>query len=127
MATQINWNAGRNVNGTSLRGYFRPDDFRFEEIVARLITLSGQDPTQASDGYKTSVEFSGTYGGRVFTLYDYKGDDTVHIGGQDGLDVGALVIALAQALRTVEPTSYSAVRHYDGLRDTRHFFVAKKR
>jgi hypothetical protein len=64
--SQINWTIPR----------FQPSSFRamldspwsFEETVARLITLSRQNPTKSTDQYKVSVEFQGTYRGALFTL-----------------------------------------------------------
>jgi hypothetical protein len=107
----IMWDAHASINGTSLRGYLRTP-WSFEETVARLVTLSGQDPTARTDGYKVSVEFTGLFGGDVFTLYDYKGGGCLHVGGRS-LDVKALETELVSLLRTVEPTPYSATINYD--------------
>ncbi len=115
----ITWN-DISLSGTSLRGYFK-SPWSFEETTARLITASGQ-PAKSSDGYKTSVEFSGTFNGQVFTLYDYKGGDAFHIGGHHELDVTALQTALVDALRAVVPTPYTARRFYDETDGTIHGF-----
>jgi hypothetical protein len=108
----IDWNTTRHRQawGTSLRGYYR-SPWSFEETVARLVTASGQ-PVNSDDGYKTSVNFKGTFGGRVFTLYDYKEDREIHIGGMDGLDVFELGVELNHVLSQVEPTAYTAKEHY---------------
>lgn len=95
---------------TYLRGYLE-SPFSFEETVARLITLSGQDPT--ADGYKVSVEFVGMFGGQPFTLYDYKEDRKIHIGGNDKLDVEGLAQELLVKLSSVEPTPYRVKEYYD--------------
>ena len=58
----------------------------FEETVARIATASGQ-PVKSDDRYKTSVNFVGVFAGQRFTLYDYKEDRTIHIGGSNALDV----------------------------------------
>lgn len=109
-----------DANGTSLRGYLDNVPLPFTSIVARLKTLSGQEPAEGGDAYKVSVEFKGTFNGHVFTLYDYKGDDTIHIGGHGGLDVDGLKSELAERLRVTQPSPYEARRHYDGSRGTRH-------
>lgn len=101
---------------TGLRGYLRVEALSFEETIARLRTLSGQDPTKIADGYKTSVEFGGTFGDEPFFLYDYKADREIHIGGSDRLDVAGLHAALVDALRTAVPTPYEAREAYDGNR-----------
>lgn len=105
----LTWDAHVDAGGTSLRGHFMPaGGWLFEELVARLITASGQDAVAAADGHKTSVEFSGTYCGHVFTLYDYKRDDELNIGGRLGLDVAGLVAELAWVVSIAHPTSYHA-------------------
>ena len=110
----INWtNCG--ASGTYLVGMLTPCNGRmpFQETVARLITLSGQDPTTQTDEYKTSVEFNGSYNGAMFTLYDYKGDREIHIGGTDALDVAGLRAELDAQLLDAEPTNYVATERYD--------------
>ncbi len=110
---QIEW-TDVDVNGTSLRGYLATG-WSFEELVARLVALSGQDPTlHTTDGYKVSVEFTGRFDGQVFTLYDYKEDNEIHIGGHPSLDTVRLGEALVQALTTVVPSPYEARYHYEG-------------
>ena len=106
------WDALCSITGTSFLAYLSVP-WSFEATIARLITASGQDPTAKTDAYKVSVEFTGTYGGDVFTLYDYKGDDRLHIGGPARLDVAGLTVALIAILSAVEPTPYRAERHYD--------------
>lgn len=117
----INWTM-MNAAGTSLRGYLDNTPYRFEELIARLRGASGKNPTAATDGYKTSVEFTGAFNGQPFTLYDYKGDMTVHIGGTGRLDVDGLKAALLRLLRDAEPVSYEAALHYDELEGKRHSY-----
>lgn len=119
----IRWIIG-NASGTSLRGYFDPLPYSFAETVARLKTLSGQDPTTAGDGYKTSVEFSGTFKGQPFTLYDYKGDRSLHVGGTSALDVAGLLAALRVGLGMVVPSPYSATERYDDVDGHTHGWSA---
>lgn len=120
--TRIRWDATTDVNMTHLRGYFTPEGLSFEETVARLITLSQQDPTEAGDSYKVSVEFMGVFAGEPFTLYDYKGGMNLHIGGHDTLDVAGLEAALEAAIRDVEPTPYQATIQYDRMAGAGHGF-----
>lgn len=107
---KINWTT-EIKSGTALRGYY-DSPWSFEETVARLITASGQ-PAQSFDQYKTSVEFTGYLDGKVFTLYDYKEDREIHIGGENGLNVYLLQELLTAELRKVEPTPYSVKEYYD--------------
>lgn len=108
----IIWSDGAR-GGTSLQGYLDNLPWSFEESVARLKTLSGQDPTAASDKYKTSVEFGGTFNGRPFTLYDYKEGRQLHIGGTSKNYIPALKQHLLEQLKTVAPTPYTATEYYD--------------
>ena len=106
----ITWTTD-SMGGGSLRGYYE-SPWMFEETVARLASASGQ-PAATSDGYKTSVEFTGTFKGHSFALYDYKEDRAIHIGGGDQLNLAGLVDALNTQLASVEPTPYSAKEYYD--------------
>jgi hypothetical protein len=107
----INWDRGE-WTPTWFRGML-PMPWGFEETVARLITLSGQDPTKETDGYKVSVQFVGRFKGNSFSLYDYKEDRAIHIGGTDALAVGKLADELIKALEDVQPTGYIAKEYYD--------------
>jgi hypothetical protein len=84
------------------------------EWVARLITLSGQPVTPEDDEGKLSCEFGGTYKDQVFRLYDYKGDESIHIGGNpDMLDLVGLRKTLWQQVReSVKPTPFQAITSY---------------
>jgi hypothetical protein len=99
------------ISGTSLRGYLNTP-WSFEETVARLVSLSGQ-PAESADMEKTSVQFVGTFNGEVFTLYDYKEDREIHIGGHPKLRVDALNEVLIAQLEAVEPAPYAAAEYYD--------------
>jgi hypothetical protein len=112
--TQLTWNADADLNGTSLQDYLMKGEWpwSFEETVARLITASGQNPP-ANDGYKVSVEFIGTFNGKVFTLYDYKEDRELHIGAHNQDDIRGLTAAVRDALSAVEPSPYEAREYYD--------------
>ena len=123
----LTWDGMLSIDGTSLHGMFEPLPFSFEETVARLITLSGQAPeTMNTDAYKVSVEFTGTFNGHTFTLYDYKGDRALHIGGRDGLPVKALILWLTEALQGVQPTDYTATEHYDDSDGLVHGFKVRR-
>lgn len=117
MNNKITWNPDADINGTSLRGYLmeREWPWSFEETVARLTALSGQDPAEKA-GDKTSVEFIGQFNGETFTLYDYKGDNCIHIGGGRGTDVGRIRELVRAALEAVPPAPYRAVVTYDETR-----------
>jgi len=90
----IHWNVG-NRNGTHLRGFFEAADGDFEGVVAKLTALGAIDD---GPGDKTTVELTGLFNGAVFTLYDYRYDGRLHIGGHDTLDVDGLKAALGSLL-----------------------------
>lgn len=108
--TTLTWNQQRTSGGHSLRGYL-DTPWSFEETVARLAALSDQEPALATVDGKVSVQFHGTFHGCTFSLYDYKQDYRLHIGGTDALDTVALAAALRAALETVRPRSYDALLH----------------
>lgn len=112
MTNPLKWTTAIRTDGTHLRAML-PTREAFALTIAKLITLSGQDPTEQTDEYKVSVEFIGTFRGEPFTLYDYKEDDEIHIGGSNRLDVDALIPVLMDALSTAEPTPFTARKHYD--------------
>ena len=106
---KIRWREGE-IDGTYYLGFWDDLPYSFEETVARLITVSGQNPI--INGYKCSFDFHGTYEGKVFTLYDYKGDYRIHIGGKRGLNLEGLKQFLAEEIADSEPTPYEAVADY---------------
>ena len=108
----VEWKADADIDGTAYRTMLG-QSFEFEETVARLLTASGQDATEQGDGYKVSVEFVGTFEGHVFTLYDYKEDREIHVGGHPELNVRGLLDALKVLLDGVPPTPYKTTEHYD--------------
>jgi hypothetical protein len=83
-------------------------------MVARLITLSGQPVTIKDNQGGTSFEFSGTWKGQAFRLYDYSDGEAIHIGGEpDKLDVKGLRVALWKLVRmSVTPTPFQAKSDY---------------
>ena len=102
-------------NGTGGRGIFR-SDYSFEETIARLKTLSGSEPDDLGE-YKCSVEFVGVYKGEVFTVYDWKRDRQIHIGGSREIDYDGLIGALYDAIADSEPTPYKARYDYESYED----------
>lgn len=96
---------------SSLQGYYL-SPWSFEETVARLITASGK-PAESDDQHKTLVCFEGSFDGQRFTLYDYKEDRRLHIGGSAELDWRELSEELTKELKKVEPTPYTAKEFYD--------------
>jgi hypothetical protein len=105
----IDWTVGPFSVSWLLAYYESP--WSFEETVARIITASGQPP-KSGDDYKVSVEFEGRFKGQRFTLYDYKEGRSIHIGGNDKLDVVGLVAQLTFDLDAVRPTPYRAKEYY---------------
>lgn len=110
-AAMLLWDETLDTCGTSLRGYL-VSPYPFEETVARLYALTEQRPASV-DMEKVSVEFVGQWQGAVFTLYDYKEDRELHIGGHSGLDVAGAQSAVLAALAAVTPRPYQAAEYYD--------------
>jgi len=100
------------IVGTSFRAYLDNLPWSFEETVARILTASGQPIFDQRDCCKQSFEAMGKFKGGVFTLYDYKGDKCIHIGGRGSLKVQELKDALQQVLAHANPTPYEAQIHY---------------
>lgn len=80
----ITWTSAAQFGGTSLQGYLLGD---FAIQTEALRAASGQSGRERGNDGKTTVEFSGTCDGKPFTLYDYHGDRTFHIGGNKDLDL----------------------------------------
>lgn len=118
MNSRLYFDAKIDACGTSLQGIYK-SPWSFEETVARLVALTGQNPTGGSDEYKVSICFAGTFGNGsggadVFTLYDYKEDRQIHVGGNHGrINVQELAAILTEDLSKVEPTPYKAEEFYD--------------
>ena len=55
-----------------------------------------------------------TYKNEPFTLYDWKGDKCVHIGGTETLDVEGLKTELIELIKKTEPKPYTTICYYDG-------------
>jgi hypothetical protein len=88
---------------------------KFEEVIARLYTLTKNNYNMFDEGdkYKTSFLIIGTFQGEVFTLYDYKADNNVHIGGNSNLNVNDLTIELVKLIEITQPTNFTAEYYYD--------------
>jgi hypothetical protein len=90
----------------------------FNEIVAKFNRI-GKDnninifDNKFCDEYKISFLLSGKYKGEVFTIYDYKGDECIHIGGKNTLDIKSLIKELNELIKMTEPLEYKAKYHYD--------------
>lgn len=79
----IKWTTDISFGGTHLQGYLHGD---FEAQKVALALASGQPGNTRDGDGKVTVEFTGTCDGKPFTLYDYKGDQTFHVGGNSNLD-----------------------------------------
>ena len=97
---------------TGFRSYLDDLPWPFEEAVARILAVSHQRIFEQTDRYKMSFEARGKFEGSVFTLYDYKGDRRVHIGGPANLQVEDLKEALRVVLADAAPVPYEAHIHY---------------
>ncbi|XWV26925.1 hypothetical protein QJ857_gp0125 [Tupanvirus soda lake] len=111
MQTSVVFDQNADTNFTSLRGYLT-HPYSFEEAVARLYSLAGWNIFELCDQYKTTFEVSGTFNGQVFTLYDYKEDNVIHIGGRDSYDIKELQKNLLELMENVKPKEYTASYHY---------------
>lgn len=101
-----------DVFGTSFKGYLATP-YAFEETVARLYSLANYDIFSGCD-HKSSFQISCKFRGNVFTLYDYKEDSLVHIGGHDDLDVELLIINFLLVLQLTKPKEYvTKLKYYD--------------
>lgn len=138
MESNLIFDKDANINGTHFLGYFYidkksinymlqfdsskykydPDSFNrswtFENIVARIHNLSDQDIFNQGDEDKLSFELLGTYKKQPFTLYDWKGDKCVHIGGNDDLDVNGLKTELLELVKNAKPKSFITNCFYNG-------------
>ncbi len=101
-----------NTLDTGFRSYLDNLPWSFEEAVARTLAVSHQPIFDQTDRYKMSFEARGKFEGSVFTLYDYKGDGRIHIGGPSDLKVEDLKAALRPVLAHATPAPYEAQLHY---------------
>jgi hypothetical protein len=76
---QLIFNKDQVCIGTSFADYLETP-YSYHEAVARLYALVNYNIFQETDQYKSSFGITGTYKGDVFTLYDYKCDEAIHIG-----------------------------------------------
>ena len=102
-----------DVLNTGFRSYLDDLPWPFEEAVARILAVSHQPIFDQTDRCKMSFEARGKFEGSVFTLYDYKADGRVHIGGPADLKVEELKNALRVVLAAAAPAPYEARIHYD--------------
>lgn len=112
----IDW-TNTSMSATWFRGLLEPLPWSFRETVGRIITISQQGTPPSAPGKpwkifgdddKTSFEFVGTFEGHPFDLYDYQGDNQIHIGGTDKLNLDGLRAALLDALTKATPTPFEA-------------------
>ena len=97
---------------TAFRSYLDNLPWPFEEVVARILAVSHQPIFDQTDRCKMSFEARGKFEGSAFTLYDYKEDRRIHIGGPADLKVEELKDALRPVLAHATPAPYEAQLHY---------------
>ena len=106
-------NIEKETDGTSYQGMLSTK-LPFERSVALIYEISGQKIFENGDGYKLTFHVFGKYKGQVFTLYDYKGDKDIHIGGFEELDVDGLNDELIKIMEkgNINPKKFKAVCKY---------------
>ena len=97
---------------TAFRSYLDDLPWSFEETVARILVVSHQPIFDQTDRCKMSFEARGKFEGSAFTLYDYKEDRRIHIGGPSELKAEELKAALRPVLAHATPAPYEAQLHY---------------
>jgi len=93
-----------------------PMTYKFNEMVARLHTIglsNGVNIFDNGDKYKLTFELAGKYNGQVFTLYDWKCDNEIHVGGHDTLDRKGLISELMELIKETKPTKFTSKYYYD--------------
>ena len=100
--------------------YYHNYKFNFEELVAKLVTAFGEEVLKGSSDNKTSIDIClDLYEDEdkicSFSLYDYKEDFTLHIGGlKDANDHKKDIIdALNEFFSATESTPYVNKTKYD--------------
>lgn len=88
------------------------EGWTFEKVVACINNLSDQNIFERTDKYKVSFELVGTYKGICFTLYDWKEDNCVHIGGTEDLDIDGLKKELIEVIKMTEPKPFKTRLYY---------------
>ena len=76
----------------------------FENTFGKIRVFGGKNVSYGGDN--STFEFIGTYDGQQYSLYDYKNDRNVHIGGGAKLNVSGLKTFLLKQLdeiKTFEP------------------------
>lgn len=111
MVEPISFDRNAGYGGTYFIEYLETP-YTFEEAVARLYTLAGYDIFEESDGDKTSFHITCVYGGNAFSLYDYKEDDEIHIGGRREWNMVGFIDSLLQLMSQTIPTPYRAKCYY---------------
>lgn len=111
----ITFNPDLSVDGTSFRLMLH-NYYTFEAAVARLYQLAGYNIFEKTDGEKSSFGITGQFNGKIFTLYDYKGDRRIHIGGYPDLDadIYSLQKLLLEMMANITPKNFEATSPYTG-------------
>lgn len=141
---QIIFDNNLDITGTSLIGYFYPTVAKFDisalkdisamtnlytpdpkrqissflEMTARFYGLLGKNifvPKKQQD--KIAVEIILSYQGHMFTIYDYKGDGSFHIGGHENSKdlISDLAKDLDEILLLAQPMKFKHKSVYGNL------------
>ena len=96
--------------------------YPFEESVARLYALAGYEIFDCTDEFKLSFNASGTYKGKPFSIYDWKCDNLLHVGGKDDFDIVSFKKDIVKLMKTVKPKHYEAKYYYNNCYGPTHSY-----
>lgn len=116
MTEELTFTLPRHDEDSHLVGYLYNEDEperhfcheTFEHLLAKLNNVSAQDIFSQSDEDRTTFELYGTFRGRHFSIYNYKGSHSLHIGGTEELQVDTLIARLVLLLKVTEPKPFTA-------------------
>ena len=103
-----------DLNGTHLLGYL-DHPYLFAQALSRLYYLADYNifaDRNRGDIYKSSFGINGSYEGKRFSLYDYKDDERIHIGGDDNLNLDGLKHQLLCMMETANEPSFVTHSNY---------------
>lgn len=107
--------SGAERGHVSLRGYLESLPYKNDELIARLLRITGNAPLRrAYNSEKSTFEFVGRFYGHYFCLYDYKGGSSIHVGGDRPIEplITMLEEALIERCKDLKPVAFQAVGCY---------------